>query len=167
MIAPEMNAFPGEHFGDFDWPRSIARGIGAAVALLGAIVLLGWIVDSSLLKSGLTSGAEMKVNTSLCFLLAGAALLVAVAPNSMGRRSGFVVASFAIMALGLASAIEHVAAIDLGIDVLEEKARKLDMRDIELLLPETQRLVGRFRDMLAAFAKEDAPQPQMPHDRAP
>ena len=59
-------------------PSSIARAAGAAVILIGGLVLAGWTFDVAVLKSlipGLT--AMNPGGTALAFLLAGVSLWVA------------------------------------------------------------------------------------------
>lgn len=56
------------------WQR-IPHIASTIVLCVGVLVLLGWQFDISLLKSGIPgSSATMKVNTALCFVLAGAAV---------------------------------------------------------------------------------------------
>ena len=68
------------------WPARIARSCGVFVALLGILVLLGWVLDIHLIKSVLPYLVEMKANTALCFLLSGAALWATASPGSKGRQ---------------------------------------------------------------------------------
>jgi hypothetical protein len=57
--------------------------------LVGAVVLLGWAIDSATLKSVAPSFSQMKVNAALCFLLAGASLgLLAWRPSRTLSPSG-------------------------------------------------------------------------------
>ena len=54
--------------------RSLSKQFSVAVILIGCIVLLGWGFNLPLLKSILPNLPTMKVNTALCFILAGTAL---------------------------------------------------------------------------------------------
>ena len=57
------------------FPR-YSRGASATGILVGASVLVGWLLDIPLLKSVIPGLVTMKANAALCFILAGVALRV-------------------------------------------------------------------------------------------
>ena len=65
LFAPEASRVPYEPF------QPICRAAGAAAILIGALVLLGWAFDISLLKSVLRGKIAMKPNTARPFFLTG------------------------------------------------------------------------------------------------
>ncbi|MBS1189783.1 MAG: domain S-box protein [Rhodocyclaceae bacterium] len=91
---------------------------GAAVAL-GSLVLLGWALDLTILKSVLPGLAAMKANTALAFILAGLSLGAACtgSPSPWPRRLSAACAA-AVLALGLLTLGEYLTGVDLGIDNL-------------------------------------------------
>ena len=93
----------------------IARGTGAAVVLLGLLVLVGWALGVETLKSVIPGLVTMKVNSALCFILGGLALVLTPTPAarwvSRGLASGMIV-------LAAASALEYLLGVDLQIDEL-------------------------------------------------
>lgn len=60
---------------NFNIIQSFTKFIGATVTIVGCIVILGWVFDIAILKSLIPNAATMKVNTAVCFVLAGIALL--------------------------------------------------------------------------------------------
>lgn len=83
-----------------DYPRRAALGI----ALLGALVLLGWLLDIAALKSVLPGFVTMKANTALCFLLAGSALFLHLQSTGWQQQA----LSLMVMLIGLATLGEYV-----------------------------------------------------------
>lgn len=85
------------------------------VAAVGAAVLLGWIFDLGVLKSVLPGLATMKVSTASAFIAAGSALwlLTAELPHYRLIAHGLLVI---VIALGAATLVEYLFAIDAGID---------------------------------------------------
>lgn len=88
---------------------------------LGVAVLVGWGWDVALLKSFLSGEETMKVNTAVALYLLGAALFCVA--RKRGRRAGrygffhegaLVIAGF----LGLATLVQYMAGVQLGIDEL-------------------------------------------------
>lgn len=97
------------------------RGPGwleAAVILVGAVVLLGWLAGAEFVKSVSTS-SSMKPNTALSFVLAGAALWLL--HEHRERRAAPVAAwllASAVTMIGLFTLTEYAFGWDLHIDEL-------------------------------------------------
>src|SRR3954464_9385066 len=93
-----------------DHPRNLAgswflaRGAGAAVIMIGGLVLVGWTFDVAVLKSlipGLT--AMNPGGTALAFLLAGVSLLAQTSAGATPRRRAVGIACAAgVLLIGLA-----------------------------------------------------------------
>ena len=118
-------------------PRRVPAVAGAVAASAGLLVLIGWTFGVDTLKSVLPGLATMKANTALCFLLAGAALLLlrpgAVAAASDPRNesangtdggqrpplqwAGTAAALVMLLVAGL-TLCEYVTGADFGIDQL-------------------------------------------------
>ncbi len=94
---------------------ALTRAAGAGVALLGVLVLLGWAFELGTLKTALPGFASMKANTALCFILSGLALLTLSSPRA--RRVGRI-AAYAMLGVALATLVEYLLEVDLGIDQL-------------------------------------------------
>ena len=98
--------------------RSLSRAAGVLLALLGALVLLGWRLDVPILM-GPGPGITMKANTAIAFILAGASLLL-VEPGRRWpafARTGQMLALGA-GAIGAATLSQHLFGWNLGIDEL-------------------------------------------------
>jgi PAS domain S-box-containing protein len=90
--------------------RSIVSSAAGAISVaLGASTLLGWVFDISILKTAWPGLVSMPVNTAICFVLLGIALL---AP-----RAASIVAPSAVAALALLTVAEYFG-LKLGIDQL-------------------------------------------------
>ncbi len=99
--------------------RSVARAASVAVSALGALVLLGWLLDVAVLKSVVPGLATMKVNTALGFVLAGAALWLQGPESPTPRaRLGAQVCAGLVALLGVLTLAEYGSGWDLGIDRL-------------------------------------------------
>jgi hypothetical protein len=96
-----------------------ARFCALAVAALGALVLAGWALDLTALKSVFPGLATMKANTALGFLVAGVSLMAAIRSRAApGWRSVHLVLAAAVALLGSLTFGEYVLATDFGIDQL-------------------------------------------------
>jgi diguanylate cyclase (GGDEF)-like protein/PAS domain S-box-containing protein len=86
--------------------------------LLSCLVILGWILNLSLLRTLLPGLPEMKPNTALGLLIAGVSLYLSSATASTVKRCA--AASFAVLvfAIGAATMTEYVLRRDFGIDHL-------------------------------------------------
>ena len=100
------------------WPGRIARVSGASVALLGIVVLCGWIFDISFVKSVLPGLTDMKVNTALCFMVAGAAVWASAARIWTCHDTVRAVSASLVIVVGLATIVEYLSGRNLGIDEL-------------------------------------------------
>lgn len=89
---------------------------------VGLIVLIGWSVEITLLKSILPDAAVVKFNTALSFVLAGLSLWLVreQAAPQIKRRIGQTLASLALL-MGLLTLSEYLFQWDLGIDQLFAK----------------------------------------------
>ncbi len=90
---------------------------GVSVVALAGLVLLGWALDVGLLKSVLPDTATMKPNAAVGILLAGLALVAAATEGRAGSL-GLRASAAACLAIGLATLLQDLTGIDLGIDQL-------------------------------------------------
>ncbi|MGL4501183.1 MAG: PAS domain S-box protein, partial [Planktothrix sp.] len=98
----------------------ISQIAGLLVISIAVIVLLGWQFNLSLLKSGFPGmTSTMKVNTAICFILAGVCLILLSAPRptQLDYRISQGLAG-AIMVIGLLTLSEYLFNWDLKIDQL-------------------------------------------------
>ncbi len=100
-------------------PVDVPTLAGAVVAAVGAVVLVGWLVDSDLLKSVVPRAVAMKPNTAVAFLLLGTGLALA-GRSTPGDRSRWVGLALMLSAatIGMLTGIEYLTGRDLGIDQL-------------------------------------------------
>lgn len=95
------------------------QAAGLFVALPGALVLLGWLLDVAALRSLLPRLETMKANTALCFLLAGLALWLWPKPDAEDwRRLAARVCAVLILLIGLLTLGEYVTGLNFGLDEL-------------------------------------------------
>ena len=93
----------------------LARATGAAVAVVGAIHLLGWMSGATASDPSSTA-ITMKTNASLCLLLLGLALVASGHPlRSPARVAGAACAAVALV-IGALTLAEHVTKVDLRFD---------------------------------------------------
>ena len=87
------------------------------VMFTGVLVLVGWITDTTALKSIMPYWVTMKVNTALCFFLAGLSLWLRRAEDSTRTRQlvGLVCAGIATL-ISLLTLAEYVGQANFGID---------------------------------------------------
>src|SRR5262249_28026590 len=100
--------------------RFLTHAAGAAVILIGCLVLTGWAFDVARLKSlmpGLT--AMNPGGTALAFMLAGVSLWVQVSAGATPRRRAVGIACGAcVLLIGLARVGGYLAGWDGGPDQL-------------------------------------------------
>src|SRR3989338_2255169 len=92
--------------------QALSRGLAAAVAGLGALVLAGWVFDIPALKSVSPGLVSMKANTALCFLLLGLTLW-----HRERRKLATGLASFTFI-VAASTLAEYAGGFNLGIDQL-------------------------------------------------
>ncbi|WP_341502460.1 histidine kinase dimerization/phosphoacceptor domain -containing protein [Gallaecimonas sp. GXIMD4217] len=86
----------------------------AAILLLSSLlVMLGWFLESQVLVT-LNSQSAMRFNTALGFLLLGLALL----DSRSGSPAGFWLPLALLLVLALATGLQYLAVINLGLDEL-------------------------------------------------
>jgi PAS domain S-box-containing protein len=92
----------------------LAAASGASVALLGALVIAGWLTVAVALIQILPGLPPMQYNTALGFMICGAALLA----GTMDLRRPTALLGGLAAALGLATLLENLIHHNLGIDDL-------------------------------------------------
>ena len=100
------------------FPR-YSRGASATGILVGASVLVGWLLDIPLLKSVIPGLVTMKANTALCFIVAGVALRLLeneAAPPPLRRVAQGCAVTVSL--IGVVTLSEYLFGWDLGIDQL-------------------------------------------------
>lgn len=100
------------------WKSPPAR-VGVVVMALSAIVLMGWVLDVTILKSVVPGVVSMKANTAIGLGAIGLSL-AAVASGPMGRlrRSAWLGGSAVAIGVGAATLVQYINGVDLGIDQL-------------------------------------------------
>jgi diguanylate cyclase (GGDEF)-like protein len=97
-----------------------ATRLAATVAMIGGIsVLIGWMLDISVLKRVLPGLVTMKANTALAFALAGLSLWHASPerPSTKAVRIS-AISAFGTLLIGLLSLLEYVGGSGINIDEL-------------------------------------------------
>jgi PAS domain S-box-containing protein len=95
-------------------PAFVAGALAIAVALA---VLAGWALHIEWLKSLVPSAVQMKVNTALAVLLAGTALAMQ-STRRPALRPWVLALAAATSAMGIATGLQYLTGVDLGIDEL-------------------------------------------------
>jgi PAS domain S-box-containing protein len=104
------NALHGSH------RRRIGALAGALVALIGALVLGGWLLRIDTLTTFMPGAAQMKPNAALALLLSGLALAT---PASHARLRLLAPAlGTLVAAIGVATLVQYMSATDLHLDEL-------------------------------------------------
>ncbi|AFY94899.1 sensor histidine kinase [Chamaesiphon minutus] len=93
-------------------------GIASKSAIaIGVLVLIGWQLDIAVLKSAIPGGVSMKVNTAICFVLAGISLLLKTHQPQSARgekmASGFALSAIVIPLLTIC---EYLFGWQIGAD---------------------------------------------------
>ncbi|MBD1933709.1 MULTISPECIES: PAS domain-containing sensor histidine kinase [Cyanophyceae] len=108
--------------------QSYSRKAGIIATLIGCVVLLGWILDITVLKSILPGLVSMKANTSIAFILAGLSLCLwhdaehrRQNAKDKRRKSSFDLSqmlAIIVILIGLLTLIEYGFGWNIGIDEL-------------------------------------------------
>ncbi len=101
------------------WGRRVARVASGLTIALGCLVLIGWQLDLAVLKSAIPGFVAMKVNTAICFVLAGSSLGLQTRQlqSSRGARIANGCA-IGIVSIALLTICEYLWGWHLGIDEL-------------------------------------------------
>src|SRR5687767_13020724 len=75
----------GRHSPLIDFVERVPFIAGATVAIIGALVLVGWALNLPLITDWSQWGFPMLPLTALCFVLAGGSLTMAVRPRRTAR----------------------------------------------------------------------------------
>ncbi len=97
----------------------ITRWGSATIVCVGAAVAFGWFMNIRILESVIPGLETMKINTALCFILAGASLwlLHTSEPGTNARYAARVLA-LCVIAVAAFTVAQDIFGIDLGIDQL-------------------------------------------------
>ncbi|GEM_PF-3250613 len=98
----------------------IAVVMALSVACIGLLVLLGWALDISLLKSIGRDYITVKANSAISFIMAGVSILMVIGGKAGGikkYRIGMLLAGLVVLT-GVLNVSEYVFRADLGIDQL-------------------------------------------------
>ncbi len=106
MMLPKLASLSG----------TISSILGQIVALIGLLVLIGWIFDLEILKSVLPGLITMKVNTAMGFLLGGTSLWLCSQPRKYQPIS--LILAVIVLLIGLLTMIQYGFNLNLGIDQL-------------------------------------------------
>lgn len=99
--------------------QHFSRMAGAAILLLGLLVLAGWALDVLALKSVVPGLATMKPMTATGFALAGLALWLLQSDRPQAARGFGQLCGVTVAALGGGVLGEYLLGWDLGIDLLQ------------------------------------------------
>jgi signal transduction histidine kinase len=95
-------------------PQAVVRVAAAVVMLIGAIALVGWAFDFSILSRIIPAQATTKATTALALVLTAAALLGLAGPTF--HRREVAAATAAVLIIVLVSLLEYVSSFSLGLD---------------------------------------------------
>lgn len=96
--------------------RKLARCLGCLVALVGASVLAGWLLDIPVLKSIFPGLATMKANTAFAFILSGSAVAGFLHRRTRSARILASILAASVFLIGFLSWEEYLHGVDLHID---------------------------------------------------
>lgn len=97
--------------------ETLTRTAAAAAMAIGCAALVGWALDSAMLKGAIGVTITMKANTAVALALAGAALWLSTARSGRRHVAARVLAGV-VAAIGGLTLLEHALGVDLSIDQL-------------------------------------------------
>jgi signal transduction histidine kinase len=116
MAAPDDA--PGEDRRFVGYFEHFPRIAGAFVLIIGALVLVGWVMNIPILRDSGTA-SKMMPSTAVCFLLGG---LAVVLEGGRGAARWAIIAArvlaIAVFLIALMTVAEHVLGASLGLDLL-------------------------------------------------
>ncbi len=96
--------------------RWVAQGAGTLLILLGLTSMAGWILRQPSLLQVLPGQVGMVFSTALCFVLAGAALLIPGRWPTLRRRGQSALGGLMVLAAGT-MLVQHLTHTDFGFDL--------------------------------------------------
>src|SRR6266508_135532 len=94
--------------------------------LIACLVIIGWILNLSILKTLLSGLPEMKPNTAIALLLAAVSLYLSSTNASKVRRYAAACCALVVFAIGAATLAEYILRADFGIDQLFFNSQSLE-----------------------------------------
>jgi PAS domain S-box-containing protein len=99
--------------------KRVSQAAGVVAFLGGSLVVVGWLFDIPILKSGVPGLVAMKANTAIAFMLVGASLwLLRREPPAPAALRLSQACAIAAAGIGAATLFEYLLGVDLGIDQL-------------------------------------------------
>jgi len=109
-------AQPGPNAANVAKLHALSLRLATAVAAIGGMALLGWLLSVDSLKSVVPGQITMKANTAVCFLLAAGALASLSRPAGSAARRAGAGAALLMSAIALATLAQYVLGVNLGLD---------------------------------------------------
>jgi PAS domain S-box-containing protein len=118
MSVDKQQANTGGSPGKLPSDTLVLRGVGATVALAGAVMLAGWAAQIAWVVGVIPHDPTMKANTSLGFVLSGCAMLLHTLRGRLARPAARLALGCSALAAALAvlTLLEYLLDIDLRID---------------------------------------------------
>lgn len=113
---PVLSAFGRSESSGYGRGRMFSRLMAAAVAVLGFLGFLGWILDVDALKSTMPGLVTMKFNTALGLMLAGITVGIFLPSRKRSDRMSTLVVACVLTTMGLLTMVEYLGKVNLGID---------------------------------------------------
>ena len=98
--------------GNFSFPKLTSLFI----ILAASAVLTGWLLDITLLKTFIPNEPDMKMNSALCFIMAGV-ILYLLSSAYPARKNIIALLSGMISLIALITLTEHATGVDTGLDL--------------------------------------------------